>query len=74
MRSNRVRETGRGKEGKGGGEVLIEWRTGGKEEEEGEGSAEPQLQPLMLHVSVSRGADCPACDVNVDYFFPTSPV
>lgn len=30
----------------------------GKEEKEGEGSAEPQLHPLMLHVSVFRSA-CP---------------
>lgn len=40
--------------------MLIEWSTGGKEEKEGEGSAEPQLHPLMLHVSVSRSATCPA--------------
>lgn len=31
----------------------------GKEEKEGEGSAELQLQPVMLHMSVSR-CTCPA--------------
>lgn len=33
---------------------------GERRRRKGEGSAEPQLHPLMLHVSVSRGADCPA--------------
>lgn len=60
MRSTRVRETGRGKEGKGEGGGADRMAHGGKEEEEGEGSAEPQLHPLMLHVSVSRSTDCPA--------------
>lgn len=32
---------------------------GGKEEKEGEGSAEPQLQPVMFRMSVSR-CTCPA--------------
>lgn len=50
----------KGKGGEGRGEVLIEWSTGGEEEKEGEGSAEPQLHPLMLHVSVSRSTARPA--------------
>lgn len=55
MRSSRV--TGRGKKGKGGGGAdQMEHR--GKEEKEGEGSAEPQLNPLMLHVSVLRSTPC----------------
>lgn len=50
-----------GKEGERRGEVLIEWSTGGKEEKEGEGSAKPQLHPLMLHESVAHSsATCPA--------------
>lgn len=32
----------------------------GEEEKEGEGSAKPQLHPLMLHVSFYRSATCPA--------------
>lgn len=46
-----MRETGRGRgDGSGGVEVPTDWSTRGKEEKEGERSAEPQLQPLMLHV------------------------
>ncbi len=60
VRSSGARETGRGKEGKGGERCWSNGARGGKEEKEGEGSAEPQLHPLMLHVSVCRSATCPA--------------
>lgn len=60
MISNRVRETGGRKVGTRGGEVLIEWSTGGEEEKEGKRSAEPQLHPLMLHASDSGSSSCPA--------------
>lgn len=62
MRSNRAKETGRRKVGTGGGEVLIEWSTGGEEEKEGKRSAEPQLHPLMLHASDSGSCSCPALE------------
>lgn len=64
MRSNgvmgdRKREGRRGgREGEGWSGVGADRMENGgeKEEKEGEGSADPQLHPLMLHVSVSRSA------------------
>lgn len=50
------RQEGERREREGGGADRMEH--GGKEKE-GEGSAEPQLHPLMLHVSVSRSAALP---------------
>lgn len=63
MRSNRVmmgdrKEERKEREGRwAGGGMLIEWRNRGeRRRRKGEGSADPQLHPLMLHVSVSRSA------------------
>lgn len=55
---DRKGKEGKGK-GRGGGANRME-HEGGKEEKEGEGSAEPQLHPLMLHASVLRSVTCDA--------------
>lgn len=59
VRCNGVTGGRKGQRGEGRGLVLIEWSTGEKKEKkEGEGSAEPQLHPVMLHGSVSCSSTC----------------
>lgn len=65
VRCNGVTGGRKGQRGEGRGLVLIEWSTGEKKEKkEGEGSAEPQLHPVMLHGSVSCSSTCSTCDIN----------